>query len=73
MHGITDSTIISAVGYNDSTNTLRVILINGRMYDYKAVPLAVANRLITAPSKGSFFNDRIRNTYIYHEVTPIDV
>ena len=62
------SSNIQSVGYDSTTETLRVEFLNGSIYEYKAVPQAVHDELINAPSCGSYFNRNIRNNYAHERI-----
>lgn len=48
------SSNIHSVGYNESTNTLKIIFLNGRRYEYADVPKAIYTGLMNAQSKGKY-------------------
>lgn len=62
------STNIRSVGYDPATMTLEIEFRNGRVYEYLAVPESVYLGLLTASSKGSYFNQYIKNTYRYRQL-----
>lgn len=57
------STMISAIGYDDSTSTLEVTFNNGRTYSYQDVPVDEYVALGDASSVGRYFLDNIRDQY----------
>jgi len=57
------SSALEAVGYDPATSQLRIQFTSGRVYDFFQVPEQVYAELMHAPSKGSYFNYHIRNTY----------
>ncbi|HEX6957948.1 MAG TPA: KTSC domain-containing protein [Ferrovibrio sp.] len=57
------SSTLRAVGYEPERRILRLIFSSGITYDYFAVPLSVYDALMSAVSKGRFFNTRIRDRY----------
>ena len=57
------SSWIESISYDADTQVLTVSLDNGNDYDYKAVPPAVYDAFLKAPSKGSFFRIAIRERY----------
>ena len=58
------STAVQAAEYNSQTLTLTLWLNGGdHGYDYYNVPQYIFDGLINAPSKGSYFNDYIRDRY----------
>jgi hypothetical protein len=62
------SSVISAIKYDASSLTLRVIYISGAIYDYKNVPEEVYTAMKTAFSKGIFLNKNIKGKYEYEKI-----
>jgi KTSC domain len=58
-----DSTAISAVGYDEASQRLRIVFIQGKAYDFCAVPKSVFKALVNAVSKGKFYNNAIKDKY----------
>ena len=74
MHRIpVESSMIDSIGYEK--NVLEVRFRNGGLYQYLDVPESVLGQLMNAPSKGRFFNQRIRGRYpalrLERQATPI--
>lgn len=65
VHG---SSNIDAVGYMKERNDLFVRFNSGRVYAYAQVPYDLYESLILAPSKGVFFNARIKKAFTWKEV-----
>ena len=65
------SSLLSAVTYSIERKTLKVEFTSGEVYLYTKVPLAVYQDLVTADSKGRFFNSRIRDAFPYDKQTPL--
>ncbi|HMM74862.1 MAG TPA: KTSC domain-containing protein [Gammaproteobacteria bacterium] len=57
------SSAIRAVGYDSATGRMRIQFIEGNAYDFCRVPEYIHVGLMTAPSKGNYFNDHIRDRY----------
>ncbi|MBC7973381.1 MAG: KTSC domain-containing protein [Myxococcales bacterium] len=57
-----DSTVIAAVAYSDDA-ALDVEFTSGARYRYFAVPAELFHELLSADSKGVFFNCRIKPRY----------
>ena len=57
------SSNLRSVGYDADTQTLEVEFRNGSIYQYDGVPENVHSGLMRAASKGSYFNQHIRNEY----------
>jgi lysyl-tRNA synthetase class 2 len=65
------SSLLSAVTYSIERKTLKVEFTHGEVYLYTKVPLSVYQDLVTASSKGRFFNSEIRDGYPYERQTPL--
>lgn len=59
---ITSSTL-RAVGFDDAHNILEAEFASGLIYQYFGVPQRIYNGLLSAPSKGRYFNLHIRDCY----------
>ncbi len=57
------STAIFAVGYDENSMRMRVTFIQGHSYDFCRVPRHIYNGLISAASKGGYYNDHIKDRY----------
>lgn len=58
------STAISRAEYNSQTGTLTIWFVeSGGPYDYYRVPPHIFDGLCNARSKGTYFNDHIRDHY----------
>lgn len=61
------STLIRRTDYDPNTGVLSVWFVtSGKRYDYEAVPPETYAAFRNAFSKGRFFNDHIRNRFLYH-------
>ena len=58
-----NSTHLSSVRYDPSTEILEVEFLRGSIYQYYNVPQSAYEELIRADSKGQFFNAHIRDIY----------
>lgn len=67
------SSLIRSVGYDLASSILEVELNGGSVYEYFDVPYSVFLELLEADSKGSFFNEWVRDLYAYEEVETADV
>ena len=56
-----NSPFIRAVGYDGST--LTVEFRSGKVYDHPHVPYSVYAGLMSASSKGAYYNEHIRGKY----------
>lgn len=70
MHPVS-STTLKAAGYagdRGRLGILRLVFTTGKTYDYFQVPPQVFSELMSAPSKGRYFNYRIRDRYRFRLV-----
>jgi len=58
-----NSRAIRAVGYDQSTGRLRITFEQGDSYDFCRVPVHIYEGLMSATSKGAYYNDHIRDRY----------
>ncbi len=59
-----DSTVIEAISYDDSTNTLTIRFIEPRaVYGYSGVPAPVYIEFLESESKGRYFHESIKGMY----------
>lgn len=54
------SSNMQSVGYDKSTQTLRVGFLNGGLYDYHSVPESHYTSLMSAASHGSYLDAHIK-------------
>lgn len=59
------SSELRSVGYDADALILEIEFQNGRVYQYHGVPPPIFESLLTAQSKGRFFNGNIRDRYAY--------
>jgi hypothetical protein len=62
------STNLAAVGYDESTHTLRVEFRHGGVYDYFDVPEPEYESLMRASSHGQYLAYNIKGRYRYAKV-----
>ena len=55
------SSVIAAVGYENSC--MDILFRSGKLYRCFSVPEDIYKAFLSAPSKGRFFNTRIKNRY----------
>jgi hypothetical protein len=60
-----ESSVIGAVGHS---RVLEIEFESGRIYQYFDVPKNVYTRMLTAASKGKYFNAHIRGKFPYQEI-----
>lgn len=57
------SRAITAIGYDPTTRRMKIRFQQGQTYDYCNVPQHVFDGLLHAGSKGTYYNDYIRDRY----------
>ena len=57
------SSAISSVRYNEEDQTLNITFTSGREYELPGVDRDTFDSFMSAPSKGSFFNSRMKGQY----------
>ncbi len=57
------SSAINAVGYDQPTGRMRIVFEQGDSYDFCSVPIHIYEGLMSASSKGIYYNDHIRDQY----------
>ena len=62
------STVIANRIYFTETETLRMIYLFGKVYDYLKVPAEIYEEMKNAFSKGIFLNTRIKGKYKFVKV-----
>jgi KTSC domain len=67
--GRVNSSVIREYEYDADAQVLYITFVGGKTYGYDLVPADVYDDLVTATSKGEFFNRHIRDRYRYALVT----
>ena len=62
------SSALTEVRYDAHSRDLEIRFVNGKTYRYSNVPRDIYEGLVTAPSKGAFFNAQIREKYDHREL-----
>jgi hypothetical protein len=62
------STVIELFNYDHKASTLTIVFRSGNVYAYQHVPEQVYRNLVTAPSKGKYFNSAIRDKFRYQHL-----
>jgi len=62
------SSVIAAIGYDPKYQWLEVELKTGNIYLYREVPARIHQAFMAALSKGSFYNQWIRDDYPFVRV-----
>jgi len=63
------SSAIRSIGYDPRERILEVEFTDDTIYEFLPVPAELVRALFAAESKGTFFDERIRNSYIHRQVT----
>jgi lysyl-tRNA synthetase class 2 len=63
------SSAIADIAYETDRERLTVTFVTGRIYEYFDVPSDVAAAFESAASRGTYFNQHIRDRYRFHEIT----
>lgn len=63
------SSVIRFFRYAPDSRELKVTFVSGRVYVYEDVPPDVAAAFKDVRSKGAFFNQQIRDRYVYRDIT----
>lgn len=58
------SSAIRAVGYDAPTRRMKIRFEQGETYEYCGVPEHVFRGLLAAQSKGTYYNEHIRDLYL---------
>lgn len=59
------SSNIGEIGYDEADNALEILFTDGHVYLYTGVPKDVFLQFVSAPSKGKFFRENIRESFPY--------
>jgi hypothetical protein len=62
------SSALRSVGYHDASAMLDIELVTGRVYRYFDVPWETYQALMESPSKGWYYNTRIKPGYSFEEI-----
>jgi hypothetical protein len=64
------STTLATVVYDEAREVLQLEFLSGAIYQYFGVPRVVHEALLSAPSKGRYFNQAIRGGFPFCRVLP---
>lgn len=59
------SSMMSRVSYSHSARELDIVFASGKTYRYFNVPPTIYAGLLSAESKGTFFNEEIKDIYAF--------
>ena len=60
--------MIARFSYDTRVHVLEIQFTHGRIYEYYDVPESVFQEMITAPSKGRFYLENIKDDYAFGRV-----
>ena len=60
-----NSSVLAQVSYSAGQSVLQLWFCNGAIYRYFGVPAGICDDLLTAQSKGTYFNREIRDCFHY--------
>jgi hypothetical protein len=63
-----DSSMVSAIGYDEATKELEAVFHSGAVWRYRGVPKKVYRELLTSSSKGGYMRDLIIGAYPEYQV-----
>lgn len=63
-----DSTSLATIAYDADRRILEIGFRDQSVYHYLSVPFEVHEALVSASSKGSYFNRQIRGRYAHRQV-----
>lgn len=64
-HQDVDSSLIHSIAYDEETRVLEVQFQDSGTYRYHDVEPQVVEELLNAESRGRYFNDHIRDAYLF--------
>jgi hypothetical protein len=67
-----ESTTLATVAYDQVRELLQLEFCSRAIYQYVGVPASVHAALLSAPSKGRYFNQTIRGRFPYRLVTQLN-
>ena len=67
-----ESTTLATVAYDETCELLELEFCSRAVYQYFGVPAMIHEALLSAPSKGRFFNDVIRGRFAYRLIPVFD-
>jgi len=59
------SSVIKEYRYDKSEQSLEILFINGKVYKYVDVPQNIFDEFEKAKSKGTYYNENIKHSYIF--------
>ena len=66
---LVQSSMMTRVEYDEEAREFDITFTSGKTYRYLDVPLEIYVGLLDAESKGEFFNDAIKDEFVYGAVS----
>ena len=66
---LVSSSNLHSVGYNPTTETLEIKFHKSGVYQYFNVPNSIYDKLMSASSKGTFFDNHIKERFRYRKTS----
>lgn len=63
-----NSSNLQSIGYDPKSKTLEIEFHSGGIYQYSNVPTSIYDALMSASSRGSFFQNNIRDRFRYRKI-----
>jgi hypothetical protein len=73
MRVAVESTTLATVEYDEARELLQLEFCSEAIYLYFSVPPTVYQALLSAPSKGRYFNQMIRGRFRYRPIANFDI
>lgn len=67
-----ESTALATVGYDEARELLQLVFRGRGNYYYFGVPAAMHQALLSAPSKGGYFNQAIRGRFPFCPISELN-
>lgn len=67
-----ESTALFTVGYDHAAQLLRLQFHSRAVYCYAGVPADIYQSLLSAPSKGAYFNRNIRGRFPFQKLLDVE-
>lgn len=64
-----ESSMLQSIGYDRSKHVLELEFTSRQVYQYFDVPAALHKELLEASSHGSYFNDYIKDQFLFTKVS----
>ena len=61
------SSVVSGMHYDAATQTLEIVFVSGKVYQYLSVPQHEFDAMKAASSKGTYLNQHIKPKYSFRQ------